>query len=56
MRPDMASSTTTLLDDKDTSRWLRGAGLKQTATAESRPLLARSRALTSIRSSWESSN
>lgn len=52
-RPDMASSTTTLLDDKDTSRWLRGAGLKQTATAESRPLLAGSRALMSTRSSWE---
>lgn len=52
MRPDVTSSTTSLLEDKDTSRWLRGAGLKQTASAESRPLLARSRALTSIRSSW----
>lgn len=52
-RPDMVSSTMTVLEDVDTSRWPGGPGPKQTATAESRRLLARSSALTLIRSSWE---
>lgn len=51
-RPDAASSTTTVWDDVDTSRWPGGTGPKQMATAESRWLLASSRALTSTRSSW----
>lgn len=46
-RPEVESSTTTLLDDVDTSRWLGGAGPKQRATAESRRLLPTSKVLTS---------
>lgn len=46
-RPDLASSTVIMLEDMDTSRWLGGEGPKQRATAESRQLPARSRALTS---------
>lgn len=51
MQPDAESSTTTL-DDVDTSRWLGGAGPKQMATAESRELLARSTVLMSTLKSW----
>ena len=47
-RPDLASSTAIVLEDMDTSRWLGDEGPKQRATAESRQLPARSRALTSI--------
>lgn len=43
----LASSTVIMLEDMDTSRWLGGEGPKQRATAESRQLPARSRALTS---------
>lgn len=55
MRPDAASSTMTLLDEVDTSRWPRAAGPKHTAMAESRRPLARSRVPMSTRSSWDSS-
>lgn len=46
-RPDLASSTAIVFEDVDTSRWPGGEEPKQRATAESRQLPARSRALTS---------